>query len=340
MMPMDPNRTNSMMPMDPNRTNRTMPMDPNHSGSPMPGEPNLAHIRMVVTDLDGTLLASDKSVSPENLAAIARLHEQGVLFSFASGRMSQILAAYVRQLGVTAPVIACNGAKIFDPADGRVLHHIFLDPDEAEALLNFAWRHDLDCLGFGMDSVHYVAGSKRVQHYRNYNRIAARTGVPPVALIPFGRDRAGEHRALAQAGLLKILVAERSGGDIALALQHLSGSSRIYPEVSEPAIIDVLPMAANKGAALETIARDLGLALADVCVFGDYENDLSMMRKAGFSFAMANAVDSVKQAASALTGSNDEHGFATAVERLILPGRARRQPADGSPAIQPTFGMD
>lgn len=299
---------------------------PKNGSGPLPDDAaGLAHIRLVVTDLDGTLLATDKSISPQNRAAIERLRAQGIAFTIASGRMSQILASYVHELGITVPVIACNGAKIFDPVQDKVLDHCFLDAVAAESLLDFSARHGLDYLAFGMADVHYAPDSRRVQHYRNYNEIAVRTGVPPVPLIPFGNDPAGEHRALARAGLLKILVAERRGGDIPLALQHIAGFASIYPEVSEPNIIDVLPIAANKGRALERIARELGIALSDVCVFGDYENDISMMQVAGHSFAMANAVESVRRTATYLTDSNDEHGFATAIDRYILKKKETSQ---------------
>lgn len=271
-------------------------------------------VRMVVTDLDGTLLSSAKTISVENLAAIRKLQERGVVVTFASGRMSQMLEAYVRQLSLDVPIIACDGAKIIDVAKGDTLYHNFLDAAEAEDLMDFACRNEMDYVAFTMEKVYFVLNSNRVQNFINYNTIAIQIGAEPMPLYWFDND----HAEIAQAGILKILIVEKSGRDIELATQHIAASKLIYADSPEENVIDILPVGTSKGEAVSRLAAILNIDLNDVCVFGDYLNDISMMQAAKYSVAMANAVEDVKKAAMVLTESNDNNGFAKAIEQYIL----------------------
>jgi Cof subfamily protein (haloacid dehalogenase superfamily) len=272
------------------------------------------NVRLVVTDLDGTLLSSDKTISPENLAAVRKLQDRGIIFTFASGRMSQMLEAYVKQLSLDVPIIACDGAKIINVASGEILHHQFLDADEAEDLLDFASANQMDYVAFTLEKVYFSPGSKRTRNFIAYNEIAVQIGTDPMPLYWINND----HHEIAQAGILKILIVEKSGSDLDRATRHIAACSQIYAEMPELNVIDILEVGTSKGDAVSRLARMLQIDLSEVCVFGDYLNDISMMQAARYSFAMANAVEEVKDAAMALTESNDNSGFAKAIEQYIL----------------------
>jgi len=271
-------------------------------------------VRLVVSDLDGTLLSTDKSISSQNLAAIKRLRDHGIAFTFASGRMSQMLEAYVSQLSVTIPIISCDGAKIIDLMSNRVLYSQFLDAREAEDLLDFAADCGMDYLAFTMDKVYLTEDSIRTRNFAAYNDIAIQNSTEPMPLYVFNHD----HREIAENGILKILIAEKNGTDLDQVRQHIAASRQIYAEMPEDNLIDVLQIGTSKGAAVARLANELGISLANVCVIGDYLNDISMLQVAGYSIAMGNAQEEVKKVAMVLTETNDHNGFAKAIEQYVL----------------------
>lgn len=271
-------------------------------------------VQLVVSDLDGTLLSPDKTISEQNLAAIQRLREQGIAFTFASGRMSQMLEAYASQLSVDIPIIACDGAKIVDVATQSVLYSQFLDAREAEDLLDFAAVNKMDYLAFTQDKVYLAKDSNRVKNFMDYNEIAIRNSTEPMPLYVFNDD----HRTIADYGILKILVVEKNGTDLDRVRQHIASSRKIYAEMPEDNLIDVLEAGTSKGAAVARLADHLGIRLENVLAIGDYLNDISMLEIAGYSIAMGNAAEEVKKVAMALTETNDRNGFAKAIEQFVL----------------------
>lgn len=271
-------------------------------------------VRLVVTDLDGTLLSSDKSISEQNLAAINQLRQHGIAFTFASGRMSQMLEAYVSQLSVNIPIIACDGAKIIDIASNNVLYSQFLDAREAEDLMDFAAMSGMDYLAFMMDKVYLTEDSIRIRNFSAYNDIAIANSTEPMPIFVFNHD----HREIAENGILKILVVEKNGSDLDKVRQHIAASRQIYAEMPEDQLIDVLEIGTSKGAAVARLADHLDISLANVCAIGDYLNDISMLQIAGYSIAMGNAAEEVKKVAMVLTETNDHNGFAKAIEQFVL----------------------
>jgi Cof subfamily protein (haloacid dehalogenase superfamily) len=277
-------------------------------------EQKFKSVQLVVSDLDGTLLSTDKSISAQNLAAIDQLRQRGIAFTFASGRMSQMLEAYVNQLAVNIPIIACDGAKVIDLTSNHVLHSQFLDAREAEDLLDFAARSGMDYLAFTMDKVYLTKDSIRTRNFTAYNDIAIQNSTEPLPIYIFNHD----HREIAENGILKILIAEKYGTDLDQVRQHIAASRQIYAEMPEDNLIDVLQIGTSKGAAVARLADYLGIRLANVCVIGDYLNDISMLQVAGYSIAMGNAQEEVKKVAMVLTETNDHNGFAKAIEQYVL----------------------
>ena len=102
------------------------------------------NIRLVMTDMDGTLLNSEKRVSPRTRAVIDRMRERGIGFAVCTGRIPTMVEFYLKDLEITIPIVAANGAIVWDPQRGEALYGKPIDPDQAEALMDFCLEHHMD----------------------------------------------------------------------------------------------------------------------------------------------------------------------------------------------------
>ncbi|MEU0970823.1 Cof-type HAD-IIB family hydrolase [Streptomyces sp. NPDC005917] len=264
-----------------------------------------ADIRLVVTDMDGTLLDDEKRI-PEGLwPMLAELRRRGVLFSPASGRQYATLARQFAEVADGMVFIAENGTYVV--RDGVELSSDVLDPAVADDLARTVRRMVAD----GADVGAVVCGKRsayverkdeaflaEVRRYYVEHRIvddltAVDDDVIKVALFDFG-------------------TAERT---TAPGLAAFAGTHQVV--VSGEHWVDVMNRTANKGTALRGLQRELGITPAQTMVFGDYLNDLEMLDAAEWSFAMANAHPDVIRRARHLAPSNNDNGVLRTVARML-----------------------
>ncbi len=268
-----------------------------------------ATIRLVVSDVDGTLVRKDKSLSPEVIAAVHRLRGAGIAFTLISARPMSGVMPLVAPLGIDIPVAGINGGVIFRP-DGSVIAEHRVDAGVVAGLFAMAEGVAVDRWIFA-DNRWYVSSldGERIAH----ESIAS--NAEPVLRADFSDlyDRTDKVTFVSfDAPMLRALTqrAAAAFGDRATV-----GQSQTY-------YLDVTDTAANKGDGVAALAKMLGIDLADVAVFGDMDNDVAMFERAGFSVAMGQAPDAVKARADEVSTSNDENGVAHAIDSFILP-RAR-----------------
>ena len=271
-----------------------------------------APIRFLLSDMDGTLLLPDHSLSRRTIEAVRSLREAGVLFSLATGRPPKAMLQQIEALGVDLPTAAFNGGTLVNP-DGSILVAHYLPATAAlTALALFADRSDVEVWVFSCGDwlLKDPDGPMvpREQHGLGY---------PPVVVDSF------------EPYLERIdkIVATSNNTDLLIELEAL-----LLPKVqeqaqvsrSQPVYLDVTAMQANKGAALATLAEFLGVPLEHTAALGDGGNDPAMFHQAGLSIAMGQAEEAVKRQADVVTGANTEDGAAQAIEQYILnhPHRA------------------
>lgn len=268
--------------------------------------------RWCVCDMDGTLLDPEGAVSPRDRAALARLQAAGVEIVLATGRLDLMALRFAHELGVTAPIIGCNGALIRDPVSRVVLHAEPIPPALAARL-----RDHLDARGhaylvYTADRVHYTPGSTRLAKFERYN-----AGARPEHRVPLSPLEELD-RLAPPPPVVKVLVTS-AGEEVLAELEAvLGGAGGLALVVSERGVVDVTARGTSKGAGLEVLARARGMDLARTVVFGDHHNDVSMLERCGMPIAMGNAEPEVKRAAAFVTRSNAEAGVAHAVETLLL----------------------
>lgn len=270
--------------------------------------------RIIVLDLDGTLLNSEKQISPANYAALQKAAAGGVHIVPSTGRFYEGMPQVVRTLPFVRYVITINGAEILDTAENRVLHRA--EMPVSEALEVFAYLDDLpvvyDCFvdGWGwMARAHYEKVADYIAAPRTLEMVR-RLRTPVEDLKAWVSEKG--------MGVQKIQMffadmQSRSGAFSLLSgrFPHLIVTSSIANN------IELNAKNANKGDALRFLCRQFNVDISDTMAFGDGDNDIPMLRAAGTGVAMQNAEAQVKAAADYITRTNDEDGVALALNEYL-----------------------
>jgi len=268
-------------------------------------------IRYLVSDIDGTLVTRDKTLTPAAVDAVAEARAVGLAFTVISSRPPRGMAGVVERLGVSLPFAAFNGGNLVAP-DMTVIRALRLDRTVAEAALGLLAQRRVDAWVFA-DGAWMVRDPKgaRVQHERHT------VGFDPVVVADFTAvvDRIDKIVAVSDdAAALSSLETEARAAWGATA--NIERSQSYYLDFTHPQ--------ANKGEAVRALAGMLGVGLAATAVIGDMTNDVAMFKVAGFSVVMGQSPPEVKAAADVVTRSNEDDGFAYAVRQFIVPRAAGR----------------
>ena len=266
-------------------------------------------IRLVVSDIDGTLVTSDKRLTDGTIRAAARLADAGVALSLVSSRPPAGFAMMREPLKITGVFGAFNGGALLKP-DLGIIEQILVPADAARiALATFA-ELGVDAWLFTND-VWYVSNSDGAYVPKERRTIQAE----PVLAATFEPylDKVGK------------LVGSTGDADLLARCETLLQQrlgNRASAKRSQAYYLDVTPQIATKGYAVKRIASFLDIPLTQVAVIGDAANDMPMFAVAGMTIAMGNAIGDLKRIADFTTESNEDDGFAVAMERYVLP-RAR-----------------
>ncbi|MFM5923451.1 MAG: Cof-type HAD-IIB family hydrolase [Novosphingobium sp.] len=263
-------------------------------------------IRMVICDIDGTLVRHDKSLPKENVAALQALVGQGVAVSLISARPPSGMTGIAREIGLSGPFGAFNGGTIFS-ADGAILaeHRV---PDALSGQLLDLYT------GAGISRWLFAGGCWLASDSGNPHipREVLSAGVEPVVTGDFTRGLADTDKLVAvcdDPGTMDRIEADARA--IVGARATLVRSQAYY--------LDATALQANKGDGVTALAALHGVPLAQVAVIGDQANDVAMFRRAGLAIAMGQASAAVQAEAALIAASNEDAGVADAVTRFILP---------------------
>lgn len=265
--------------------------------------------RLVVSDVDGTLLTSDKRLTPASVDAVRALHAAGIAFTVTSSRPPQGLAALVAPLAIDAPIGAFNGG-VFVDASLTVLDQRPLPLDVAGRVIDALDEH-------GLDPWVYTGGEWFVRdgdgpHVRHESAV---TAYAPTVTGDLGA--AIDDRAAAPA---KVVGVSDDHGRVAVAeaVVRSTFGAAVSATRSQAYYLDVTSPQANKGAVVAYLADRLGLAPDAIATIGDGGNDTLMFAASGTSIAMGNASTDVQAAAAHVTTTNDDDGFARAMHDVVL----------------------
>jgi Cof subfamily protein (haloacid dehalogenase superfamily) len=264
----------------------------------------MTRIALVVSDVDGTLLTKDKTLTDGASDAVRRLHEAGIDFTITSSRPTIGMGFLIEPLRITLPIGAFNGSSIVDPQ---------LNPIEAHLIPAAAVQRSLDVLNeYGVDTWLFTNElwlTRRPDgEYVQHEKLAIRADPTIVAdFTPYLQAACKIVGSCADPALLQRCEAAMRE---AVGTQATAVRSQSY-------YLDVTPPGCDKGTFVETIAKRQGISTDAVATIGDMQNDLAMFSKSGLSIAMGNATDDVKKMATHVTTSNEDEGFAGAIDIVL-----------------------
>jgi Cof subfamily protein (haloacid dehalogenase superfamily) len=262
-------------------------------------------IRLVVSDVDGTLVQPDKSLSPGTIAAAGRLRAAGVTLALVSARPPRGIVPLGEELGGHIMLAGFNGGTILD-VHGKVAAEMLV-PAAAAAAAHGLFRARGVFTWVFADNEWLLddPSGPRIPLERRTVRFQERV---VDSLDPY-LDRAGKLVGVSD-DYAKLAAVETE-------LQALLGTTA-NAHRSQDYYLDVTHPDANKGHAVRALAAQLGLGMDEVLVLGDMPNDLAMFDVGAASVAMGNGADVVKQRATWVTARNDEDGWAMAIDRHVL----------------------
>lgn len=262
-------------------------------------------VRLLVSDVDGTLVDKDKRLAPATIEAVRRLKGAGIGFTIISARPRSGMMPIAEALAIDAPMAAFNGGIVFH-RDGRVDQHQVIDPDVARGVVALAEGSAVDLWVFADDRWYASSGAGL---HAERERVAANQ--EPVV----GEDVAG---LLDHADKITFV----SDDEPLLRALHVrceeAFAGRATIAQSQTYYLDITAREANKGDGITALAAAFDIPLAEVAAIGDQANDLPMLARAGLAIAMGNAPAAVKAAAAAVTTANDAAGVAHAVDTILL----------------------
>ncbi|MET8804743.1 HAD family hydrolase [Streptomyces sp. NPDC004546] len=259
---------------------------------------------LIATDLDGTLLRGDDTVSDRSLAALARVARAGARHLVVTGRPAPRVRQLLAHLGCTGLAVCGQGAQVYDAGTGRLLWSVRLDRELAETALGKIEAEvgqvyaavDQD----GVDGLTLIEPGYRMPH----------PTLPAVRV-----DRRDD---LWCAPISKVLLrhAELSDDELAATARGVVGDLATVT-MSGPGTVELQPSGVTKATGLALAAERLGIAAEEALAFGDMPNDIPMFDWAGRGVAMAGAHPELKAVADEITLSNEDDGVAVVLERLF-----------------------
>ena len=270
-------------------------------------------IRLVVSDVDGTMVTTDKALTPGTIAAAGRLRDAGVHLALVSSRPPRGMMHVQRALGLAGLLGGYNGGTILAP-DGSVIEQRLVPEPAVRTALALLEQHGVGAWLFvGSEWLIRDPGGDYVPKERRTVQFE------PTVVDSFEPYVAGCGKVVGASAKFNLLAACEA------ELQGLLGTTA-HAHRSQQYYLDVTNPEADKGTALDAIARYYGVSRAETVAIGDMTNDVPMFRVAGMSIAMGNAPPDVAAQATLHTGSNEAEGWAEALDRFVLP-RAREHAA-------------
>lgn len=266
-------------------------------------------IKLFAMDLDGTLLNKEKQITPACRKAIAEMYAAGVIPTIATGRMYNASRRYALQLGLDVPIVTYNGALI-KSVSGKVYYEGFLNPYTVSAIYDFCRAKGWYYQSYQDDVLYFDRYTDRSALYeQSINAKGVTLGdeiysikdrVPKLLIITSGND---ESDAVA---------AEFN--------EHFAG--RAVGAKSQLNYVEIMAPHVSKADGLKRLAEKLGFSIENVMAIGDGNNDVPMLREAGFSAVMGSANDDVKACGKAVVADSEHDGVAEAIYKYVLKTRS------------------
>lgn len=262
-------------------------------------------IRLVIADVDGTLVTQEKILTPKSIEAVKRMRAAGIRFTITSGRPPLGMQMLVEPLALTDPIAAFNGGVVVRP-DMSVISRSVLPRPVSEKVMETILQHGLDCWIY--TETEWLVRDPQAPHVA---REQWTVKFPPKVVSDLTPYLDHVVKIVGVSDDLPLVA--RCEADVQRDLAGQASAAR-----SQPYYLDVTNPDANKGHVVKVMSELLSVPPSEIATLGDMPNDVLMFKVSGMSIAMGNASAEVQKQATYVTASNEQDGFALAVEKYIL----------------------
>lgn len=275
-------------------------------------EMNKNKYKMLVTDMDYTLLNKEKQVSERNREALKRAVEKGVHMVVATGRIYTSARIYAKLLRLSTPIIASNGAIIKDAS--KTVFRDILNQDTVREMLRLCHKYGAYCHFFTENTIYSEKLINVSLRYTEWNKYMGEEDQVKIRIVDDGE----EIIEAAKSEVLKAVVFDDDDDKIQKLREGIIETGIVSVSQSMKHNLEVMNKGVTKGNAVRILAQMYGINREEIIAIGDNENDISMIEYAGLGIAMGNAEESLKRVANHITGDYQEDGVAEAIEQFIL----------------------
>ncbi|MGL5684415.1 MAG: Cof-type HAD-IIB family hydrolase [Vagococcus fluvialis] len=284
-------------------------------------------IKMIASDMDGTLLSSHLAISETNKEAVLEAQAQGIEFMVATGRAYSEAKPALDDAGIKCCMITGNGAQIFDE-NGEAIVTFSIDKKTTKEIMTTLREKNLYFELMTTNGVYAESQPQRVENFATLlaNQVPHLTFKMAIAMASTHLNMLPVHyinnydELLVDDSveILKVITFSDEGPKLLRPIaDELEANGPLYVTASFPNNIEINHKDAQKGNAVKLMAEKRGIELEDVMTIGDNFNDVSMLKVAGVSFAMGNAEEDVKKIAKYEADTNMNHGVGKAILRAI-----------------------
>ncbi|QXM05695.1 Cof-type HAD-IIB family hydrolase [Crassaminicella indica] len=270
--------------------------------------------KLVVSDMDGTLLNSENEVSEGNKRAFKDLLDNDIHVAIATGRIYTSARVYAKHLGIVTPVIACNGAIVRNLKNDEIIYESHIDKEDCLKVLEVAKKYDVYFHFYTANTFYTERLAHSSLKYSEWNKTLKEEDRIDIRII----DNAYKHIERSKENIYKIQMISDDQALLSNVRKELEALGTIEICKSWHNNIEIMNKGVSKGNALHQLAQSLGIKREEIISFGDNENDISMLTYAGLGVAMGNAEEFVKSSADYVTDTNDKDGVAKALRKFVL----------------------
>jgi len=267
------------------------------------------NIKLVVIDLDGTLLNSKSEMSEANEAALKKVMAQDIQVVIATGKTRVSAVPIIESLGLTTPGIYLQGLTVYQ-GDGSISYQKTLEPEIARQVITFAEDRGYKMVAYSGNRI-----LVREEHRRGKELAEIYHEPMPEAVGPL-------QNILGEMPIHKLIAVWDGDPRKIKALRwqldkQLEGKVTLV-QAMIPDMVEILPPKTSKGVALQSLLKQMKITASEMMAIGDGENDLEMLELAGLSVAIGNADERLKKIADHVVATNDEDGVAEALKRFVI----------------------
>jgi len=267
--------------------------------------------RLLVIDIDGTLISKDSTISPENIEALNAARRNGITVALSTGRTITSCRRIIEQLSLDGYHIFFDGALVSNSNNSDHVHIRPVAKELVKEMVGFAGNNDIDL---------ELASAARYFAARGTWSTEIKRNVFDIETIIGDLTLPCENEIIIRLDIVITNAEEKAKANI--FMKHFEGKihfSQAYsPQLPDVRFINIIAPGTSKGEALRALAGHLEVPLDKVVAMGDWVNDISLLSTAGLGIAMGNAHDDLKAIADHVTLSVDEHGLAAAVREFLL----------------------